>query len=268
MTAAVEAAVDVARSAGHVCWVVQEPEDYAVVAAAILDEGAARGLKPLAFGPSGSPELAALGRHAVVSVDPAQAFLDGGPLTPGLMLQAFREQTQHARVEGYGGVCVVADMDWMQATGASWGEVVAFEARLEAVVHDLGATVMCAYRTSTTSPDAVRGARCVHPAEVGSSEPPPFLVVAGAQGSWRLTGEVDFSCAEALVAALDGLRAHGVPALDLSGLQFVDVAGMRVLARAAGADGAPLALHGVSDWMRRVWSLAGFDLQASAVNVV
>jgi anti-anti-sigma factor len=71
----------------------------------------------------------------------------------------------------------------------------------------------------------------------------------------RLSGELDFSSAEALG---DVLRAHfhGKLQLDLADLDFVDVAGMRAL---RGTKEQPLIIVAASDCVHRLVSLLAWD---------
>ena len=251
--------VRVARETGHVCWVVDDRTDYVTVATAVLADGVTAGRKPLVFGPRGSASLAALAAAAAVAADPAADFLPGGRLAPDVMFAMFREQTALARAEGYTGLCLVADMDWLHAAGPGAEAVVAFELLLDAVVQELGAVVVCAYRVGSFDGATIDGAACVHPGVTGTGEPAPFALVAAGPGRWRLSGEVDFSVEPAFATAVRTAvesAARGECVLDLTGLAFVDVAGLRALARAIGA--RPVTVRGASPAVRRWWALGRF----------
>ena len=81
-------------------------------------------------------------------------------------------------------------------------------------------------------------------------------------GTLRLTGELDFSCADRLYAVLGGLRHEGRchVLLDLSDLAFLSAAGVGALARAATdyADmGGSLVLTGPTRPVARMLALTG-----------
>ena len=121
----------------------------------------------------------------------------------------FEEQSTRARSEGYRGLRLVADMDWLLPAAPTTDELVAFELWLDRHVPRLGATIVCAYRETSFDTDVLGGAGCVHPLGAGS-EAPQFKLVAGDAGSWRLVGEVD-------IAVVDGTVAPASP------LQLADV---------------------------------------------
>jgi len=101
----------------------------------------------------------------------------------------------------------------------------------------------------------------------GRRGPVSFTLVAGDGGTWVLRGEVDFACAPALASALR--RTRGTPwVVDVAGLEFVDVAGMRAIAAAAAGAGTPLELHHASPRLRRLWAIAGFARAAAQVLLV
>ncbi|RSN51558.1 anti-sigma factor antagonist [Actinomadura sp. WAC 06369] len=94
----------------------------------------------------------------------------------------------------------------------------------------------------------------------------PLLHIAGATGSpWlRLTGEIDVSNVPALTRALHGAqaRAGGDVHVDLAGVGFVDVSGLRAFARAARDLhdlGHMLVLHSVSAHIDRLVRLIGWN---------
>src|SRR5690349_1619753 len=133
----------------HVCWAVRGDDDLASGAQRYLQEARDRGEKTLAFGPDRGWMLEQFAGSVDVAVDPRVAFLPDGPFDAQAMYAIFREQDASARAEGYTGICVVADMDWLLPLGLSSEQVIGFELHLDQVVADLGATVICAYRTSS-----------------------------------------------------------------------------------------------------------------------
>lgn len=88
------------------------------------------------------------------------------------------------------------------------------------------------------------------------------LVQRHSDGLLRLEGEADASGAQALAAALSRATAGGPGDrhLDLSGLLFCDVAGLRALAAAAQrpAPHGRLVVHGMPPHLRRALDIAGW----------
>lgn len=257
---------DVLDAGGHICLVVDDDHAYDDLAAGFLASGLARGEKTVAFGPLDSPLQEKLGPLAAIVADPYVAFLQRGSLRPADMFAMFREQTGIARREGFSRLRVAADMDWLLPSGAGSEEAIGFEVLLDRVVSELDATVLCAYRRSSFDPETVRGMGCVHPVVAGD-EPPPFRLVAGADGAWELSGEIDVACAALLGTALRATAAAPW-VLDLSGLNFADVVGLRTLAMAAVDAELPLEARGASPVVRRTWEIAGFDQLAPGVRLV
>jgi anti-anti-sigma regulatory factor len=255
------------RGGSHVCWVVDDPGEYTARAAGLLSEGRAIGQKPVVFGPEGSAARAALEPVALMAADPRVAFLNGGALEPEAMFAMFREQSALARAEGYDGLCLVADMDWLLPGRPTSEAVVGFEVLLDRVIAELDATVVCAYRRASFDTDAIAGALAVHPLGVGHDEP-QFRFVAGDAGVWRLSGEVDLAVASSFGAALAAAAAPGECVVDVSGLEFIDVAGMRAIAVAGNAPDVIIRLSGAPERLRRSWELARFDVLAPAVELV
>ncbi len=239
----------------HVCWVVDDPATFVATAAGLLVEAAARGAKPIVFGPLDGVALAALGEVAAIAVDPRVALLDEGPFDPRAIFAMFRRESAAARAEGYRGVCVVADMDWLLPSRPSAAAIIGLEVLLDQLVAQLGATVVCAYRTASFDTGLITGALCVHRDRLGGQEP-PFQLVAAGPGRWSLGGEVDLSVREAFATALHAAAGTGRCVIDTSSLQFIDVAGMRTIA--AVASSLRVRLEGVPRIVKRVWSAAGF----------
>jgi anti-anti-sigma factor len=100
-------------------------------------------------------------------------------------------------------------------------------------------------------------------------EAPQFHIVAEPEGRWQLSGEVDFAVAsDFAIAFAEVVATPGKCVVDVSGLTFIDVAGMRALAEVCGRPGVTVQLSGVPPTLRRFWVLARFDRVAPAVELV
>ena len=259
-------ALDAVRPGRHVCWIYDDDATYVDVGAEILRAAAATGEKPVVFGPDRSATRAALAACAAMAADPRVDFLGSGPLDPAAMYAMFHDETASARREGFAGIRLVADMDWLLPTEPTAADVVAFELLLDRHARELDATIVCAYRRTSFAPDVLEGACCVHPFDTGAGEAPPFRLVAGDGGSWRLAGEVDIGSADPFAAAITTIAAAD-PAcrVDVSDLAFIDVHAMATIARRAGD--ADVHLTGASSIFRRSWQIAGFGTDAPRVRV-
>lgn len=249
---------------GHICLVVDDDRGYADLAAGFLAEGDARREKTVAFGPQDSPAQQRLRRSVALAGDPYVDVLGGGELDPERMFAMFRQEAAKARGEGYRRLRVAADMDWMLAATRDRDAALRFEVLLDRVVSDLDATVLCAYRRGSFSPDTILGMLCTHPATAGDREPEPFKLVAGSDGCWILAGELDVSGSYLLESTL-AATAQEPWMIDVSGLGFADVSGMRAIATAAQDADRTLHVCGASTALRRHWRLAGFDRAGARV---
>lgn len=250
----------------HVCWIVSDPAAYIGRAAAVLEQAVRFGEKPVVFGPEGSEALQALAPLAATVADPGVAFLHGGPLDPDRMFQMFEAQTALAHREGYRGLRVVADMDWLLPARPTREAIIGFEVLLDRHDTRLGATIVCAYREASFEPATLTGARCVHPIAIGGQSAPPFRLVAGAPDSWRLTGEVDIADAHHFDSAITAAVASGPGLIDASDLDFIDLAGLRGIVQAGRTSDRPVRIVGARPLVRRTWRLAGYAELAPMVE--
>lgn len=253
-------------TARHVCWVVEDASSYATVAADIVRRGADLRHKTVVFGPEGS-QRSGPAVDAAMAADPRVAYLGGGPLDRERMFSMFHEQSAIARAEGFLGLWVVADMDWLLPLDPSSEAIVGFELLLDRVVAELDATVVCAYRRTSFRHSAIGGSLSVHPVVAGVRETPPFRFCAAGGGSWRLSGEVDYTATSILGAAVAAASTNGPCTVDVSALDFIDVAGMRALVHATAGLDTPVVLEGASQVFRRAWQLCEFAAAAPRLTL-
>jgi anti-anti-sigma factor len=104
---------------------------------------------------------------------------------------------------------------------------------------------------------------------------PQFLIFTSRQDpppSVKLVGDLDVTVAGCLLHWACAFAARPVPAVrvDLSGLKFADVAGLRALAEACGLlrrSGCDIDIIRPSESVRRLAALTGITLPAGGVRI-
>ena len=135
--------------------------------------------------------------------------------------------------------------------------------RYEQLADDLmargsGFTALCAYR-GDLCPEALSEVASVHPLVRAPEGVPPFQVFHDGNGV-VLTGSVDTFTAGRLGSVLaESPAARPATVLDIGRLDFIDVAGCRVLATWAQGLDRPLEVTGASRLLQRMWRLLALD---------
>jgi anti-anti-sigma regulatory factor len=245
----------------HVCCVVDSAAQFEAWTAGGLADGARRGEKLFRFAPQSS--LASTpAAPSVTLADPHVAFLAQGPLDPAVVCAMFRREAAAARREGYQGLRLVADMDWLLASPPSRAELAAFELLLDEVVTELDATVVCAYRREHFDAATIGEMVALHPLTLGRVPADPgFRVWSVARSVSEVTGEVDHFNAEPFGRAL-ATAANGVSSIRLrmSGLRFIAVAGIQALIQIARSrPDLRLIIEDAGPAFWRCWTLLGLD---------
>jgi len=132
------------QAGSHVCWLVDEPAAYLAAARDLLAEAGRLGQKPVLVVPAGSATLAELEPAAAMTADPRTAFLGEGPFDPGPVIALFRRLSGTARAEGYQGLRIVSDMDWLLPEPPPVEMIAVFELLLDRLACQLDITVVCA----------------------------------------------------------------------------------------------------------------------------
>lgn len=229
----------------HVCWIVEDKAAYAAESASFLAEAGRAG------------ECPALLPHDLSH---------GGRLESAGMARTLREQTARARARGYRGVRLVADMERLHRAEAATREIVAYEALLDRVADEIGATIICAYPRWSFTSETLAGVLAVHSVLHGHDTEPRFRFVSSGTREWRLSGEVDITVGSLFEAAFAAAVRLGDCAVDLSALRFIDVGGVRIIASAA--EGETVRLRHAPRVLRRYWELGGFARLAPGVRLI
>jgi hypothetical protein len=238
-----------------VCCLLEAGTQFDAVTAECLAEGVVAGQKPFRF--SSAP---ARSETDVTVVDPWGGFLERGPLVASAVYAMVRHESAKARREGYLGLRLIADMDWLLASPPSSKELVAFELMLDEVVAELQATVVCAYRLANHAPEDIAELVAVHPLTTGRAPADLFFRMWNIdRGTWELSGEIDILNSEQFHRTLATAFAHGpVRRLHMGQLSFISADGIAALAEAAAAQPAHgIVLRGATRLFQQCWIYLG-----------
>lgn len=260
----------------HVCWVYDDPRELEAAAADFLEGGLARGERLLVVGdgmievldrntlPFGGTD-ALLATGALEILDVGTAYVGGAQFAPEEQLAFYEAATRRARDDGFTGLRVAAEISALAADPDSRADLVRWEHLADDLVaRGSGFTAMCAYRADLDA-EALADVTTVHPLVHGPEGVPSFQVFHDGDRV-VLIGSVDTFTAPRLDRVLaDFPAARPSTVLDLGRLEFLDVAGCRVLARWAAALDGPLHVTGASRLVQRMWQLLGLQAVAPVV---
>jgi ABC-type transporter Mla MlaB component len=259
------------EAADHLCWVYDDDAALDAAVRQFLAGGLSRGERLLCVGErvidsvragAGPAErvdaLIAEGRLELLTL--ADAYAATGRFTPERQLAFYDAATRRALDDGYRGLRVIAEVSPLAADPTTRADLVRWEHLAdEYMAHGSGMSAMCAYRSDLQA-DALTAGAAAHPLVRAATGVPPFRVFS-AEGGVALAGSVDTFDADRLAASLADLPVEGpVVTLDLTFLDFLDVAGCRVLARWARdlrARSIALELRAAPRLVRRMWHLLG-----------
>jgi hypothetical protein len=204
------------------------------------------------------------GQLSVASVD--DVYLSGDRFQPDRLLRLLRQEIAAAVDAGWRGLRVTTEMNRALRHAPGMDRLVGYEKSLHSQLADLPAMVVCQYDRSHLRKT---GLDRLHPGRLGLD---PLYSQGGLRifpsfdpPGLRVRGAVDASTMDVFVAALRhlGERADeaGDSHLDLGGLHFIDLDGLRHLAWAASRlpPGRRLVLHRLSAHHRDLISLLNWE---------
>ena len=262
------------RPGEHACCRFARAVDRDRMAAAFVSEGLTRGDKVVYLADRDPEELVAdlVGGDDRVEAAAERGQLDVrsarsvyaplGRFDVELMLRTAREERDRAAAEGYPALSMIGEMSWAGPSVPGSEHVPEYERRLDELLNRAGIVALCMYDTGGhLGPATLSDVAGAHEVDLS-----PELAGLSRTGSlWgaltddgralRLSGDLDFDCADALVAVL-AAHFHGPLRLDLTDLGFVDVTGMRAL---RGHTGQSLTIAGASPTVHRMLRLLAWD---------
>lgn len=261
----------VGRSRGdHLCWGYADYDRFRHTAAAFLEEGRRAGEQLLFVGEGSVPSLLddlapwsardeVLGAGQLTVQSLAEVYASMADLDVEGQVAAFRAMCRSALSAGYAGLRVAADVTPLTASARDWDRFAAYELSVDEMMSTHPATALCGWQEGQA--DRPGALSALHPYQHRESGPVAFSVRRRGL-VLHLTGEVDASVADDLAAVL---RAAGWPGtrpvqVDLSELDFIDVAGTRELARFCDTAPGGVRLVGALDGVSRCLDLFGLPV--------
>ncbi|RLU96698.1 hypothetical protein CTZ27_16955 [Streptomyces griseocarneus] len=274
------------RPGDHVALLHASDEERAAVLRGFLLGGVAEEHKILylvhAEGPDGPRELlrecglaalpgASEGQLQVLRpadlAQPSGELAPAGPRDPAALLGSLRAAAERARGEGYRALRVTGDLCTALCDGRDASRLLRYEALLAEEFDHGGTLAVCqcdARRCDTAALDAFAS---VHPrsVEVDPLVRTAELVVVRTfdPPGLRIEGVVDTASHRHLRDALQSVASvRGDVRLEMSGVEFLDLAGLRLLmtfARARAARHCTVELTGVPSHLLHVITLIGWD---------
>ena len=227
----------------HVCWTFADATDFAAAVLPYLDEGRRLGEQLLLIGAS-RPTLL----HALASLPGRDEMLADGQLEvratadmydpergldPVAQVETLRSAVDAALERRRTGLRVVADGTVVARRPDERRALSMYERLADTMMDNVAVTGLCLYDASLGE-DVLGPIAVLHPGQHHGDR--GALAHLSGRGPWlSLHGEVDGTLADDLFRALvDVARdAPGEVVLDLADLEFLDIAGARMLATAA-----------------------------------
>ncbi|PPS77009.1 hypothetical protein BV882_02450 [Streptomyces sp. 46] len=271
----------------HLCFAFADDAEQRRMVSAYLADGLARGERVLYFVDRHAPAAvlswlrsggvdpdaaAASGQLRVATAE--ESYLASGVFDPDAMVASLQEEARDSLAAGYAGLRVSGEMSWALRDAPGLGRLEEYETKVHSVFAGRPASAICQYDARQFNPEQLRMFEQCHPAAV---ELDPWysssvLCIAPAfregERVLQVTGTVDYQATSHLAAALEQTRQWpGDVRVDMSALDFIDLAGLRVLVHAAErlGEGRRLRVMNLTPMLCKVISVVGFDQHPALV---
>lgn len=271
----------------HLCLAFADDAEQRRVVTSYVSAGLERGERVLYFADGRDPRQV-LGWLGAAGTDPQRAvesgrlqvttagasYLATGSFDAEAMADGLRREVEDSLAAGHRGFRVSGEMGWALRDVPGTDQLERYEKRVTEVFAGRSASAVCQYDARLFPPAALDAFDRAHPGAVEQEElhavPGLRLVPSfrAGQRALRVVGTVDHRATDALAAALETtLEWPGDVWVDMSALEFIDLAGVRALAHAAGRLPAERRLHVVdlAPLLCQVVSMVGWDETPSLV---
>ncbi len=186
-----------------------------------------------------------------------ETFLPAGRFEAASMLDALRAERDRSIAAGFSALRAAGEPPVELRRNGHSHELVAYERSANELFATQRMTAVCAYHAHSTAPDAVIGLINAHPVVFFAQRPTYRLRVEQLDSrKLAISGWLDLTTMGSMVDPLkEAVGAGGDLELDLTKIEFVDLAGIRLLAEAAerlSSQGSTLFLCSPPSWMLEI----------------
>jgi anti-anti-sigma regulatory factor len=242
--------VDLLGPGDHACLTFSDEEERLDIVAAFVRNGLSAGHRVLCYTAAYPPSelhgrLADRGVPAVdgtrqgqLHLQPAQSWLAGAGFRPGVVLGELSSAIDRARVDGYGGLRVAADMGWAADPVVGVEHLVCFEKQLSQLFADALVTSVCQYDRQQFDAVTLASTTAVHTCAVAATvyHDDPVLRICRQHlpGGIRVSGELDYTALDPFREALaEAVRLGEHVHVNLGQVRFIDAASAGALVQVA-----------------------------------
>jgi anti-anti-sigma regulatory factor len=264
------------RLGDHLCLPFSSDDEQREVLTTYILDGLARGERVIYYAGRTAPEevgawLAATGVQTGRIVDEGRLefrpHLFAGKFEPDVVITTLWGEVRQTRDAGYPGLRISSEMSSDARPVADERALIEYENRLAPVFDSGELAAICQYDRRLFDQAAVTGMIACHPrvAQIDPLHDDHRLRITPSfdPRGLRIVGAVDLTTSGALASTLR-LAANWPERdlhIDLSDLEFIDVAGVRTIVRAAGGlePDRHLVIERLSPPLRRVFGIVGWD---------
>lgn len=281
-----------AEDGDHVCWSYDSDREHRRVLGDFCDAGLRAGQRVLYVAPEarGEPVLAGLrerghdveghlaaGRLAVEATE--HLYTPGGTFDPDARVDGYRRGTEEAIAAGHSRFRVAAE----GATLTHLERWPLYELHADLLAAEGTFTALCAYDRRRSGPEVLAAVEAAHALSLRASRSrgdpsggpchpaTTFRVYGTPAGGFGIAGEIDLAVGDTFRQLLgEAARVVPTPEIDLSELEFIDVAAVRDIALAAGWLGKTrgrAVLRGASPLFAEIWSVTALGRLAPTVQL-
>lgn len=271
----------------HVCLAFADDSEQRRVVTAYVSDGLKRGERVMYFADRQKPAVvldwlrstqmdpdAALSSGQLQVATASDGYLTSGRFDAAAMVAALRQEMSSAAASGFKGFRVSGEMSWVLHETGGAAELAAYEIMVNSVFEGQPASAVCQYDARLFHPTQLQTYDHCHP---GTVELSPLyedellrIVPAFEEGerTMRVIGTVDYRTTGALTAVLDAtLDWAGDVRVDMSALEFIDLAGLRALSHTAERyePGRHMRVVELAPLLCQVMAVSGLDQQDALV---
>lgn len=268
------------RLGDHLCLPFATDDEQREVLTTYIVDGLARGERVIYYADRTRPDVIGSwltdsgvetsrmvdeGRLEIRPID--DNYLFGGRFEPDVVITTLWVEVRETRDAGYPGLRISGEMTSELRPVADGNALREYEHRMARVFDSRELAAICQYDQRVFDAEAIAGAVACHPRVV---EIDPLhddrrlrIIPTYAPRGLRLAGTVDTLTVGALTSTLEH-ATHWVTRdlhLDLAQLEFIDVAGVRAIVRAAAAldEDRRLVVTRLAPGLRKVFGIVGWD---------